>query len=214
MIYETLKKNRVWLIASGAMALLWFVLGFLTAKHHYNKPFEEKVEMDTVIIHDTIPDLNPTPKDSATIKYVTRYLPVLKTDTVMGATITHWEYIQTHDTVAVEMPITSKHYSGKNYDAYVSGFEPNLDSIFVYQDEVLVTKVRTIIKQPNKVALYLDAGADYTFNDKRLMPRAGGELVFNAHKRLQFAIEGGVMKTPLVNGMNPYAGFNMKIKVF
>lgn len=210
MIYKTLKKNRVWFIVAGAMALLWFVLGFLTAKHHYNKPFEEKVERDTVIIHDTIPDLNPTPKDSATIKWVTKWLPsATKTDT-----ITRWDYFVVHDSVAVEMPITTKHYGNEKYDAYISGFEPNLDSIFVYQDEVLVTEVRTIMKQPNKVALYLAAGADYTFNDKRLMPRAGGEFVFNAHKRLQFAIEGGVMKTPLVNGMNPYAGFNMKIKVF
>lgn len=212
-IYETLKKNRV-LILAAAIALIWFVFGFFVAKHHYNKPFEEKVERDTVIIHDTIPDLNPTPKDSAIIKYVTRYLPVLKTDTVMGATITHWEYIQTHDTVAAQVPITSKHYSSKKYDAYISGFEPKLDSIFVYQDEVLVTEVRTISKPPNKVGLYLDAGADYTFNDKQWIPHAGGEFVFNAHKRLQFAIDGGVTKTLLANGINPYVGGKVKIKIF
>lgn len=205
-IYETLKKNRV-LILAVAIA---FVFGIFVAKHHYNKPFEEKVERDTVIIHDTIPDLNPTPKDSATIKWVTKWLPsATKTDT-----ITRWDYFVVHDSVAVEMPITTKHYGNEQYDAYISGFEPNLDSIFVYQKEVLVTEVRTISKPPNKVGLYLDAGADYTFNDKQWIPHAGGEFVFNTHKRLQFAIDGGVTKTPLANGINPYVGGKVKIKIF
>ena len=207
--YETLKKNRV-LILAAAIALIWFAFGFFFAKHRYNKPFEEKVERDTVIIHDTIPDLNPTPKDSATIKWVTKWLPsATKTDT-----ITRWDYFVVHDSVAVEMPITTKHYGNEKYDAYISGFEPNLDSIFVYQDEVLVTEVRTISKPPNKVGLYLDAGADYTFNDKQWIPHAGGEFVFNAHKRLQFAIDGGVTKTSLANGINPYVGGKVKLKIF
>lgn len=208
-VYETLKKNRV-LILAAAIALIWFAFGFFVAKHHYNKPFEEKVERDTVIIHDTIPDYLPTPKDSATIKWVTKWLPsATKTDT-----ITRWDYFVVHDSVAVEMPITTKHYGNEQYDAYISGFEPNLDSIFVYQKEVLVTEVRTISKPPNKVGLYLDAGADYTFNDKQWIPHAGGEFVFNAHKRLQFAIDGGVTKTPLANGINPYVGGKVKIKIF
>jgi len=208
-IYETLKKNRV-LILAAAIALIWFAFGFFFAKHRYNKPFEEKVERDTVIIHDTIPDYLPTPKDSATIKWVTKWLPsATKTDT-----ITRWDYFVVHDSVAVEMPITTKHYGNEQYDAYISGFEPNLDSIFVYQKEVLVTEVRTISKPPNKVGLYLDAGADYTFNDKQWIPHTGGEFVFNAHKRLQFAIDGGVTKTPLANGINPYVGGKVKIKIF
>lgn len=208
-VYETLKKNRV-LILAAAIALIWFAFGFFVAKHHYNKPFKEKVERDTVIIHDTIPDYLPTPKDSATIKWVTKWLPsATKTDT-----ITRWDYFVVHDSVAVEMPITTKHYGNEQYDAYISGFEPNLDSIFVYQKEVLVTEVRTISKPPNKVGLYLDAGADYTFNDKQWIPHAGGEFVFNTHKRLQFAIDGGVTKTPLANGINPYVGGKVKIKIF
>lgn len=208
-IYETLKKNRV-LILAAAIALIWFAFGFFFAKHRYNKPFEEKVERDTVIIHDTIPDYLPTPKDSATIKWVTKWLPsATKTDT-----ITRWDYFVVHDSVAVEMPITTKHYGNEQYDAYISGFEPNLDSIFVYQKEVLVTEVRTISKPPNKVGLYLDVGADYTFNDKQWIPHAGGEFVFNTHKRLQFAIDGGVTKTPLANWINPYVGGKVKIKIF
>lgn len=208
-IYETLKKNRV-LILAVAIALIWFAFGFFVAKHRYNKPFEEKVERDTVIIHDTIPDYLPTPKDSATIKWVTKWLPsATKTDT-----ITRWDYFVVHDSVAVEMPITTKHYGNEQYDAYISGFEPNLDSIFVYQKEVLVTEVRTISKPPNKVGLYIDAGADYTFNDKQWIPHAGGEFVFNTHKRLQFAIDGGVTKTPLANGIYPYVGGKVKIKIF
>ena len=212
-IYETLKRNRV-LILAGAIALVWFMFGFFVAKHHYNKPFKEKVETDTIIVHDTIPDYNPTPKDSATIKYVTRYLPVLKTDTVMGNTITNWEYIQTHDTVAVEVPITSKHYKTERYDAYISGFEPNLDSIFVYQETQYITETITRMKPPNKLELDIVGGIDYGITSKQWQPFAGGELILNNHKRLKFGIGGGVKREPIKREWQPYVEGNIRLKVF
>lgn len=184
------------------------------------KPVIESVERDTVIVYDTVPHYFPAPKDSAVVRYVTRVLPVVRDNVAQ-----YHNSIDTadqaivignlmHDTVAVEVPITSKHYSAPEYDAWVSGYEANLDSLFVYQKKVLVTEIRTVSKPPNKVALFLDAGVDYTFNDKQWYPHAGGELVFNAHKRFQFAVEGGVTKTPLVDGFNPYAGGKVKIRVF
>jgi hypothetical protein len=184
------------------------------------KPVVESVERDTVVVYDTITHYYPVPKDSAVVRYVTKVLPVVRDNVAQ-----YHNSIDTadqaividnlmHDTVAVEVPITSKHYSAPEYDAWVSGYEANLDSLFVYQKKVLVTEIRTVSKPPNKVALFLNAGVDYTFNDKKFYPHAGGELVFNTHKRLQFAVEGGVTKTPLVDGVNPYAGGKVKIRVF
>ena len=117
--------SKKYLIILAAVALLCLLCGFLVAKGMYDRPIEESVSRDTVTLHDTVPDYHPAPKDSARIKWVTRWLPS-KPDT-----ITQWETLTIHDSVAVEVPITSKHYGGKNYDAYVSGFEANLDSIFV-----------------------------------------------------------------------------------
>ena len=191
-----------------------------------SKPVIESVERDTVVVYDTIPHYYPVPKDSAVVRYVTRVLPVVRdnvaqysnrTDTmdhVIAANNLTDHFADTSNMIAVEVPITSKHYNAPEYDAWVSGYEPSLDSIFVYQKEVLVTERVIVSKPPNKLALFLNAGVDYTINGKQWYPHAGGELVLNNHKRIQFAVEGGVMKTPLVNGVNPYAGGKVKIRVF
>lgn len=41
--------------------------------------------------------------------------------------------------VAVEIPITQKEYEGAEYHAWVSGYEPSLDSIFVFPRRDVVT---------------------------------------------------------------------------
>lgn len=202
-IYETLKKNRV-LICAAAIALIWFVFGFLFGKHIYNKPFEEKVERDTVTIHDTIPDYTPTPKDSATIKWVTKWLPA-KHDTIM-----QWETLTIHDSVAVQVPITSKHYGNEQYDAYISGFEPNLDSIFVYQKTEYITTTITKMKPPDKWDLNVVGGIDYNTASQKYTPYAGGEFMYKPN-RLQVGVQGGVVKNDKVE---PYIGVNAKYRIF
>lgn len=211
----SIKKRLLYCLIAG------IVLGNVVFwTNRCSKPVIESVERDTVVVYDTIPHYYPVPKDSAVVRYVTRVLPVVRDNVAQYSnrtdTIDHFADASKmiHDTVAVEVPITSKHYNAPEYDAWVSGYEPSLDSIKVYQKEVLVTERDIVSKPPNKLALFLNAGVDYTFNDKKWYPHAGGELVLNNHKRIQFAIEGGVMKTPLVNGVNPYAGGKVKIRVF
>ena len=202
-IYETLKKNRV-LVCAVAIALIWFVFGFWVAKHHYNKPFEEKVERDTLIIHDTIPDYQPAPIDSVRVKWVTRWLPS-KIDT-----ITQWETLTVRDSVAVEVPITSKHFGGKNYDAYVSGFEPNLDSIFVYSETQYITETITRMKPPNKFELDVVGGIDYNITTQKYMPHVGGEFIYKP-SRFQLGLRGGVVKNDKIE---PFVGLDAKIRLF
>ena len=153
--------------------VLGIILGFLISKGIYDRPLIEKVERDTVTIHDTIPDYLPVPKDSAHIKWVTRWLPA-KPDTV-----TEWSIMNIHDTVAVEVPITSKHYGNETYDAWVSGFEPNLDSIKVYQKTQIVTETITRTVKDNK-HFFLDVagGAEYQFSGKQVVPFAEFGLSF------------------------------------
>ena len=50
------------------------------------------------------------------------------------------------DSVAVEIPITQREYEGAEYRAWVSGYEPRLDSIFVFGRRDVVT----IREPPNK----------------------------------------------------------------
>ena len=207
MVNKVSKKH---LIILAAAALLCLLCGFLVGKGMYDRPFDESVSRDTVILHDTVPDKSPALKDSVRTKWVTRWLPA-KHDT-----IDHFVEVgkMMHDTVAVEVPITSKHYSGKNYDAYVSGFETNLDSIFVYNETQLITETITRMKPPNKLSLTVNAGVDYGTTSKFWQPYASGELTINNDKRLQLGIEGGVKKNEVTNDFEPFAGAKVKIKLF
>lgn len=205
---KSLDKTRLVIFVVGI--LLGFLAGFFTSKSLYDKPLDVGIEIDTIIVYDTVPDIAPSPKYSATIKYVTKWLPsATKTDT-----ITRWDYFPIHDTVAVQVPITSKHYGNETYDAYISGFEPNLDSIFVYQKTEYITKTVTLSKPPNKWELDVVGGTDYDIKSKQLLPYAGGELTLNNHKRLKMGIEGGVKKDEVTKDFEPYVGAKVKYRIF
>lgn len=213
------KVSKKHLIILAAAALLCLLCGFLVGKGMYDRPVDESVSRDTVILHDTVPDIAPEPKDSVRTKWVTRWLPA-KPNTVSrnGEIFREFPQISANfsatDSVAVQVPITSKHYSGKNYDAYVSGFEPSLDSIFVYNETKLVTETITRMKPPNKWSLSVNAGIDYGVKSKFWQPFASGELTINNDKRLQLGIEGGMRKSELTNDFEPFGEVKMKLKIF
>lgn len=196
--------NKTHLIVFCVGIFLGLCTGFFTGKAIYDKPLEVGIKWDTVTIHDTIPDYLPMPKDSTHIKYVTRWLPS-KTDT-----ITQWETLTVHDSVAVEVPITSKHYGNNTYDAWISGYEPFLDSIKVYQKTEYITETITINKPPNKWGFDVVGGIDYNTAKDRYMPYALGELMYKPN-RLQVGIQGGVVKNDKVE---PVVGVKAKIRIF
>lgn len=194
-------KKRLMYCALVALLLL----AGLAIYNRCSKAEVVRVERDTIVVYDTIPDYHPIPKDSIVTKYVTRYLPVVSHDT-----IDRMVTLVNNDTVAVEVPITSKHYSGDSYDAWVSGFEPSLDSIKVYQRTEYITERVTISKPPNKWELDAAAGIDYNVTSKRYTPYAGGELLYKP-SRLQVGIRGGVIKT---DNFEPFAGAVIKYRLF
>lgn len=210
MVNKVSKKH---LIILAAAAILCLLCGFLVGKGMYDRPLDESVSRDTVTLHDTVPEYLPAPKDSARIKYVTRWLPA-KHDTVYSENYAQSFAEIMHDTVAVQVPITSKHYGGKNYDAYVSGFEPSLDSIFVYNETQYITETITKSKPPNKWSLSVNAGVDYGTTSQFWQPFASGELTINNDKRLQIGIEGGMRKSEVTNNFEPFAGAKLKLKIF
>ena len=112
--------------------------------------------------------------------------------------------------IAVEVPITSKHYCAPEYDAWVSGYEPSLDSINVYQKEVLITERVTISKPPNKWELDAMAGIDFNITSQQYRPYAGGELLYKPN-RLQVGIRGGIIKN---DKAEPFAGAVIKYRLY
>ena len=214
-IKEKLKRNRVSLIAA-AIALVWLVFGtvaidYQLAKHRYNKPFDTKVERDTVTVIDTIPHYYPKPVEVNKVRTEYKWLTRVVTENV-GAEKFPRDSVSfsARDSVLVEVPITSKHYGGDQYDAWVSGYEPSLDSIKVYQRTEYITERVTLSKPPNKWELDIVGGIDYNIKQQRYTPHAGGELLYKPN-RLQVGLRGGVIKADKVE---PYVGGVVKIRIF
>ena len=179
---------------------------FFAAKGIYDQPIVESVTRDTVTITDTVIQYAPKPVSVEKVRTEYKWLPVVRTDTV-----TRTDYIAYHDTALVEVPITSKHYGCKDYDAWVSGYEPSLDSIKVYQRTEYITERVTISKPPNKWELDAMAGIDYNVTSQHYSPYAGGELLYKPN-RLQVGIRGGVVKGG--SKAEPFAGAVIKYRLF
>ena len=184
------------LIAVVAIGLV--SLGYQLARHRYNKPFDTKVERDTVTVIDTVPHYYPKPVEVEKLRTEYKWLTrvVTETDTL-------------HDSVLVAVPIESKHYHGEEYDAYISGYLLSLDSIFVYSETQYITETVTKSKPPNKWELDIIGGIDYNIKQQRYTPHAGGELLYKPN-RLQLGIRGGVIKN---DNFEPYIGGVVKIRI-
>lgn len=148
---------------------------------------------DTTMYVDTLVYYRPVPKDSMVIKYVTRTLPVKRrdssttnnTDTFLaenyaqnnGENIPPQEMSDERDSMAVEIPITQKRYEGEGYRVYVSGYEPNLDSVYVFQRTAVVHERSW--KPPNKWHIGITGGYGYGFKSKQAEPYIGIGITYS-----------------------------------
>ena len=73
---------------------------------------------------------------------------------------TEHDTITLNDSIDVPIPIYQKRYSDSLYTAWVSGYEPNLDSIRLYMPEITTTITKTIVKKP-RLSFGIQAGAGY-----------------------------------------------------
>ena len=126
-----------------------------------NKAATEQPLRDTIV--DTIKVVKPIAVDSV----VTRY-KVVNVERVNYVDSVNTISEVVFDTVQVRLPIESKHYEGEDYEAWVSGYEPCLDSIRVYQREVKTKQSRWSIGlqggvglTPKGVQPYVGIGVSY-----------------------------------------------------
>ena len=64
-----------------------------------------------------------------------------------------------HDSIEVPVPIYQKRYDDSLYTAWVSGFEPSLDSIRLYQQTITETVTKTIVKPAPRLSVGIQTGA-------------------------------------------------------
>ena len=98
-----------------------------------------KTEEATTTVVDTIPKFidQPIPRDSIVLRYKTIKVPVYDTISVFRSDTL------LVDSVNVEIPITQKIYCDSTYQAWVSGYEPALDSIRIFQPITTITNTIT-----------------------------------------------------------------------
>lgn len=170
-----------------AIVALSFLLGLVTARMS-RTDVQERIESDTTIYVDTIAYYKPVPKDSIVLKYITRTLPVSRPNT--GNTFLAENYAQNNgenipplyasvdsDSAAVAIPITQKRYENEDYRAYVSGYEPNLDSIFVFPKTTVIHE--RSYKPPNKWHIGITGGYGYGFKSKQAEPYIGIGITYS-----------------------------------
>lgn len=81
---------------------------------------------------------------------------------------------------AVSLPIVQKVYSDSTYTAYVSGYEPNLDSILIKQRIITNTLVKTVtIKSTKRWNVGVVGGYGYGILSNRLEPFVGIGFSYN-----------------------------------
>lgn len=137
------------------------------------------VVRDTVIYNDTIPYYKPIPKDSLIVRYRTVILPIVNKvskeyynkDSFVSESVKQVG----GDSAAVVIPITQKVYEDSTYKAWVSGYEPQLDSIFVYQKTQVINHY--IREKPKHWGIGLQIG--YGCTGKELRPYIGIGVNYN-----------------------------------
>ena len=82
-----------------------------------------------------------------------------------------------NDSAAVAIPITQKRYEGNDYRAYISGYEPRLDSIFVYPKTSVVHE--RSYKPPNKWHIGITGGFGYGLRSNRAEPSIGIGITYS-----------------------------------
>lgn len=127
---------------------------------------------------DTIPYLNPVPKDSLVIRYITQRLPIVDDTEVNVSTNNKNDeqnisqsgnnvYENILDSADVVIPITQKVYEDSPYKAYVSGYNASLDSFLIYPRNEVIT-IRQKTKRWN-----IGVQAGYGVTPKGFMPYVG-----------------------------------------
>lgn len=172
------------------LAIMLVAWGMRACSRH-----ETTAVTDTVTVYDTIKVRKPVAVDSTVIRYQTVTIPaapiqhpqpspstplenrivrITEHDTV---TIALTDTV--HDSVSIQLPITQKVYADSTYKAYVSGFKPSLDSIFIRQRTDVITNTVYLNARRKRWGIGLSAGYGYGLDGRRLTPFVGLSLNYN-----------------------------------
>ena len=148
----------------SASFLLGLFLGLIMAAvmKNWRTPIE-RIERDTLVVHDTLVFEKPVVRDCIVVRHDTVRLAVVREPI---------EQIDTFlDSVAVEIPIVQKKYEDSMYTAWVSGYNPSLDSLRIYPPTYYITE--TVYKKQRRWGVGAMAGVGFGARSLKVEPYIG-----------------------------------------
>ena len=115
-----------------------------------------KPDVDIVIKSDTVWKDTTIYEPVPAVTINTGRVVYIKVPVSTGSTTV---YDTIHDSIEVPVPIMQKRYDDSLYTAWVSGFEPNLDSINLRLPTITETITKTIVKPSPRLSVGIQAGA-------------------------------------------------------
>lgn len=149
----------------GVLLCISVVLNIVLYIEHGKIKSEKVCDTTKVTVVDSVKKSFPVSVDSFVVRYITKSLPIASDSATK-------QFVS--DSVKVQIPISQKVYEDTLYRAYVSGYEPNLDSITIKQKTTYIT--HTIRDKESRFRIGLQAG--YGLTPKGMQPYVGVGLSY------------------------------------
>ena len=135
-----MKKIIIYIIIGALLLIVGYIFG---RSRDNTKEDTTIVQRDTTIVRDTVEIEKPA---EVKTEYIAEKILVEVRDTL-------W----LHDTLYIQLPMQKKFYKEDTYYAEVSGYNPNLDYLEIYQRTITVTKTEREKEKKNYLAVGVDA---------------------------------------------------------
>lgn len=149
----------------GVLLCISVILNIVLYLEHSSFRCEKVCDTTKVTVVDSVKKSFPVSVDSFVVRYITRSLPIASDSATK-------QFVS--DSVKVQIPISQKVYEDTLYRAYISGYEPKLDSITIKQKTTYIT--HTIRDKESRFRIGLQAG--YGLTPKGMMPYVGVGLSY------------------------------------
>lgn len=143
-------------------ALLLLLLGMFSAGWHVRGKVQQErpaiVRTDTLHVRETLTVTMP--------QYIERW----GVDTVLVAVR---DTVVLRDTAFVVVEREQRHYRAEDYEAWVSGYRPSLDSVRVFPETRYITTERVAERPRGRLGVTFGVQTGYGFTPKGWQPYAG-----------------------------------------
>ena len=175
-------KDKMYLFVLLLVVALVLSLGYNYKQYRDLQEQPVKRVENTVVKYIEKKDSMPEPKTETVVKTIKIPVPANHPQLTQDSSYTHEANASCTMADSLELEITQKVYSDSTYTAYVSGYMPQLDSIFVRQKiiEHSIIETRTVsTKKFRRWNVGVVGGYGYGFKNKSFEPFIGVGLTLS-----------------------------------